>query len=313
MDRFRSIEAFVMVAKTGSFSEAARRLGVAASVVTQRVQQLEQLINTPLFHRTTRHVRLSEVGATFYKESAELIARVLSLTEQMQQLRSVPTGKLSMQMLPGFAIDYFGPLLGEFSVRYPGIKIDVTVNDQICDPIEEGFDVTFQIFPPLSETLVTRRLVIIRRLFCATRAYLDVHGVPASPVELQKHVTALYSGYPSRRNLWLFKRGDEAVEVNLLGHLRSNSVHLLRDFALANAGIVCLPTMVASRELLEQRLVPVLTDWTLSHFNFIAVYPTTQRQGLKVRLLIDFLAAQFEGDPYWDKPLLERGWLSCSD
>ncbi|HEU0201898.1 MAG TPA: LysR family transcriptional regulator [Burkholderiaceae bacterium] len=308
MDRFLSIEAFVRVAETGSFAEAARQLGVAASVVTARVQQLEQFIDAPLFHRSTRHVRLSEVGETFYKESADLVSHVSDLTDQMRQLRGAPTGKLRLQMLPGFALDHFGPLLGEFSQRYPGILIDVIVNDRLVDPIEEGFDVAFQIFPPLSETLVERRLFVVRRLFCATPAYFEARGVPKLPDDLRHHVTALYAGYPSR-NRWSFSRGDESVDIDLPGKVRSNSVHLLRDFALSGSGIVCLPTLVASRELLAGRLVPVLTDWTLSHFNLAAVFPATQRQALKVRLLVDFLAARLEGEPYWDKPLLERGWV----
>ncbi|MFZ6044512.1 LysR substrate-binding domain-containing protein [Pseudomonas sp. CR3202] len=307
MDRLLSIEAFVRVAETGNFAKAAQQLGVTRSVISHRIQQLEDYISAPLFHRSTRHVRLSEVGETYYKECADMVASFNSLTEQMRDLRAKPTGKLRIQMLPGFALGHFGGLLAEFTERYPDIEVDVIVNDRVVDPIEEGFDVAFQMFPPLAESLIERKLFSVRRLFCASPQYLERHGAPAEPADLQAHKVALYEGYPSR-NRWVFN-GDEQVELNLTGQVRSNSVHLLRDYAITGTCVVCLPTLVASDDLLEGRLVPVLTDYSLTAFNFSAVYPATQRRALKVRTLIDFLVERISDEPAWDRPLLEQGWV----
>lgn len=307
MDRLLSIEAFVRVAETGNFAKAAQQLGVTRSVISHRIQQLEEYISAPLFHRSTRHVRLSEVGETYYKECADMVASFNSLTEHMRDLRAKPTGKLRVQMLPGFAIGHFGSLLAEFTDLYPDIEVDVIVNDRVVDPIEEGFDLAFQMFPPLAESLIERKLFSVRRLFCASPEYLERHGAPRVPAELQAHKVALYEGYPSR-NKWLFN-GSEQVELNLTGQVRSNSVHLLRDYAITGACVVCLPTLVASADLLAGRLVPVLTDYSLSSFNFSAVYPATQRRALKVRSLIEFLVERISDEPEWDRPLLERGWV----
>jgi DNA-binding transcriptional LysR family regulator len=308
MDRFLSIEAFVRVAEASSFAEAARQLGVASSVVTNRIQQLEKFVNAPLFHRSTRHVRLSEVGETFYRECAEVVGRVNELTDQMRELRATPTGRLRIQMLPGFALDHFGEPLAEFNRRYPGIQLDIIVNDRVVDPVEEGFDIAFQIFPPISESLIERRLFVVRRLFCASPAYLDAHGAPQHPRELLQHTTALYSGYPSR-NRWTMTRGDEVVEMELPGMIRSNSVHLLREYALTGGGVVCLPTLVASEALVTGRLVPILTEFQLVPLSFVAVYPSTQRQALKVKALVEFLVEYIGAESPWDRPLLERGWV----
>ncbi|AYF86588.1 LysR family transcriptional regulator [Pseudomonas sp. JS3066] len=307
MDRLLSIEAFVRVAETGNFAKAAQQLGVTRSVISHRIQQLEEYISAPLFHRSTRHVRLSEVGETYYKECADMVASFNSLTEQMRDLRAKPTGKLRIQMLPGFALGHFGGLLAEFTDLYPDIEVDVIVNDRVVDPIEEGFDVAFQMFPPLAESLIERKLFSVRRLFCASPDYLERHGAPTVPADLQAHKVALYEGYPSR-NKWVFN-GDEQVELNLTGQVRSNSVHLLRDYAVTGTCVVCLPTLVASDDLLAGRLVPVLTDYSLTSFNFSAVYPATQRRALKVRTLIDFLVERISDAPAWDRPLLERGWV----
>lgn len=130
MDRLLCIEAFVRVAETGNFAKAALQLSVTRSVITHRIQQLEQFINAPLFHRSTRHVRLSDVGETYFKECVDMVASFNSLTEHVRELRAKPTGKLRIQMLPGFAIGHFGILLGEINRLYPDIEVGIIVNDR---------------------------------------------------------------------------------------------------------------------------------------------------------------------------------------
>ena len=308
MDRLMCIEAFVRVAETNSFAEAARQLGIANSVVTNRVQQLERYVDAPLFHRTTRHVRLSEVGESFYGSCRDMVAGVDALTEQMRQSRGRQVGKLRLKMLPGYAVRHFGEHLAEFTRRYPELEVDVTVSDRLGDPTEEGFDVAFQIFPPASESLVRRQLFPVRRLFCASPDYLKRHRSPKHPREFLEHTVGVYSGYPTR-NRWTFHRGTKSFTMNLTGSVRSNSVHLLHDFAVSGGGIVCLPTLVASESLLSGELVPLLSEHTLSSYSFLAIYSSTQRRSLKVKSLIDFLAAKFGDDPPWDAPLRKRGWL----
>ena len=308
MDRLLITEAFVRVAQTGSFAKAAEQLGVTRSVITNRVQQLETFINSPLFHRSTRHVRLSDIGEAYFQECADMVAGFHGLTEKMRNQRSNLTGQLRVQVLQGFAIDHLGPMLAEFTAMYPEIEFDVVVNDRVVDPIEEGFDIAFQMFPPMAERLVVRKLFNVHRLFCASPAYLREHDAPKHPEQLKDHRIALYGGYPSR-NRWQFTRGEECIDLTLHGQVRSSSVHLLRDYALSGAGITCLPTLLASNELLAGRLVPILTEYRLSSFDFAAVYPETQRRALKVRTLIDFLIGRIGDTPQWDQLLLDRGIL----
>jgi DNA-binding transcriptional LysR family regulator len=226
----------------------------------------------------------------------------------MRDLRAKPVGKLRVQMLPGFALHHFGHLLAEFSEMYPGIEVDVIVNDRVVDPIEEGFDIAFQMFAPQAEALIERKLFSVRRLFMATPEYLQQHSAPLTPHDLVNHRIALYEGYPTR-NRWHFHHGDEVIELSLPGHIRSNSVHLLRDYALTGNALVCLPTLAASEDLQSGKLMPLLTDYPLSAFSFSAVFPATQRGALKVRSLIDFLVNRLTDVPAWDRPLIEKGWI----
>ena len=310
MDRFLSIEAFVRVAQTQSFAEAARQLRLSKSVVTARVQQLEELLGGPLFHRTTRAVRLSEMGQAFYRDCSELVSRTNELVDQMREVRGVPAGLLRVHAVTGFVLGHLSKLMSEFEERYPEIQLDLYVSDVVIDPVKQGFDVALQIFAPASEDLVARRMFPVRRVFCASPAYLKRHGTPKQPRELYGHRLGLYSSYPTR-DRWVFHRdGAELQTLELKPKLLSNSVHFLREWACDDGGIVCLPTFVASDSVCRGDLKILLADYQLSSFWLSAVYPRTQRGDFKLKLFIETLAARFAGvEPPWDVPLIESGLM----
>ena len=302
MDRFLCIEAFVRVAETQSFATAARQLGVTPSVITSRIKQLEKHVQVALFHRSTRKVALSETAKEFFEECVALLAQVDSLTDRMRQTQDTPMGSLCLQVLPGFALGPFARALREFSLEYPHISLDVTVSDQTLNPIDEGYDVALQIFPPGAEVLIERRLFTVRRVFCASPQYLKARGVPMRPTELLKHDICLYSAYPTR-NRWVFHRGDEEVSIELPARVQSNSVHLLRDLARIGGGITCLPTLVCSEDLVSGALTPLLTDYEMPALELLAIYPVTHRGTVKVKLFVEFIRKRFSGLPEWDRAL----------
>jgi DNA-binding transcriptional LysR family regulator len=306
VDRFLCIQAFVRVAESQSFAKAARQLGVTPSVITSRVKQLETFIETPLFHRSTRTVTLSEAGARFFDECAELITQVDSVTDRMRLAQATPSGTLRIQVLPGFALGHLGRAIKDFSVAFPDINIDITVSDKTANPVDEGYDVAFQIFRTGSETLIERPLFPVRRIFCASPQYLKKAGTPQRPEDLLRHSLGIYSGYPTR-NRWIFRRDKEEITIELPAKIRSNSVHLLHDFALTDGGITCLPTLVCGQDLMLRNLVPLLTDYELPPLELLAIYPTTQRGAVKVKLLVEFIAKRFSGEPEWDQALRKLG------
>lgn len=309
MDRFLSIEAFVRVAESQSFAKAARTMRVSKSVVTTRVQQLEELVGAPLFHRNTRNVRLSEVGAAYLAECTHLVGRADELVDQMRGVQGRPTGRLRVHALPGFVLGHLAAHLRGFQEQYPEIALDLVVNDAAVDPVREGFDCALQIFRPVSDELVARPVFPVRRIFCASPQYLRQHGAPKQPRDLFGHRLGLYSGYPTR-DRWVFHQGTDSVVLELKPALLTNSVHLLVEYALEHAGIVCVPTLVASAPLLDGRLKMVLPAWQLSSFQLSLVYPQTHRSGVKLRLFIDSLVSRFAGgDPPWDRALIDQGLL----
>lgn len=311
MDRFVAIDAFVRVAETRSFAEAARQLRVSRSVITARIQQLEEFVGAPLFHRNTRSVRLSELGQAFLRDCVELVSRTNEVVEQMREVTTSPVGRLRVHALPGFVLGHLATLLQDFQARYPQIVLDIVVNDAAIDPVKEGFDCALQIFPPRSEELISRRLFPVRRIFCASPTYLRRAGVPREPADLLRHRLGWYSGYPTRERVAFHRPGadEEPVSLELKPTLLSNSVHLLREYALEHAGIVCLPTLVASASVLAGDLVLVLPKHQLSSFWLSVFYPQGSRSSLKLKLFLEALGRSFTGTPPWDQALIEGGWV----
>ena len=308
MDRLQNIETFVRVAQTQNFTEAARQLRVARSVVTTRIQQLEEYVGAPLFHRSTRVVRLTEMGRAFQRDCTELVARANDVVDQMRDVKGSPSGTLRVHALTGFVLGHFASLIRDFQETYPDIRLDLNVSDSVVDPIKEGVDCALQIFPATSIELVSRPLFPVRRVFCATPEYLKKNGVPKDPRDLHHHKLGLYSRYPSR-DRWSFQHKGEEITLYLNAALLTNSVHLLREYAMEHAGIVCVPTLVAADAIQQGKLQVVLPEHLLHSFWLSAVYAGTSRNAFKLRLFIEHITEQFKRAPPWDVELIARGLI----
>ncbi len=303
MDRLQSIETFVRVAQTQSFAEAARQLRISRSVVTTRIQQLEQYVGAALFHRSTRVVRLSEVGQAYLLDCVELVGKANDIADQMRDAGNSPQGILRVHALTGLVLGHFSSVLHRFQSTYPDIRLDLIVSDAVVDPVKTGVDCALQIFPPATTDLIARGLFPVRRVFCATPRYLHEKGYPRGPRDLHQHKLGLYSSYPTRDH-WTFYHQREIMTLHLRAALLTNSVHLLREYALEHAGIVCVPTLVAADAILRGDLQVVLPEHQLSSFWLSAVYASTSRNAFKLRLFIEHITSSFGKTPPWDASLL---------
>ena len=205
-------------------------------------------------------------------------------------------------------------LLQEFQARYPQIVLDMIVNDAVIDPVKEGFDCALQIFPPRSEELVSSKLFPVRRVFCASPEYLKRHGTPRMPRDLHGHRIGWYSGYPTRERLDLPRHRATVVSLELKPVLLTNSVHLLREYALEHAGIVCLPTLVAVRRgRCAGELQVVLPEHLLSVVLALGVLSDAPRAARSSSSCSSRRStASFSGVPPWDAALIERGLLPAA-
>lgn len=306
MDLFASMEAFCRVVETGSLGKAAQRMGVAKSMVATRVQQLEKRFGVALFHRSSRAMKLSEAGQKYYADCSELLARAQELGSHPYEGQTALTGRLAVQVLPGFALGPFSTALVEFSAEHPGITFDIVVSDKLVDPVNEGLDLVFQIYPPVSDALIERRLFPHRGVFCASPAYL--RGAPplAVPEDLIRHRFARYSNYPWD-DRWPLSHGEERMEVKMSPILKTNSVHLLLDFVRGDGGVCYMPTILVAPLLADGTLAQVLADYSPPQLWLSAVYPASHRATTKVKVFLDFITKRFPSETAWDQSLAGRG------
>jgi DNA-binding transcriptional LysR family regulator len=300
MDRFENLKAFIRVADTRSFSEAARQLRLSKSVVTKRVGQLEQQLNARLFHRTTRQVRLTETGSAYYARAVPLIAELEDMDSAVGGEKAEPRGELRVSSPTSFGTLHLGPALCDLQKQYPRLNIELVLNDRVVNPVNEGFDVVLQDAPASSPLLIERRIAPMRRVVCASPGYLRARGTPRHPLDLTEHDCIQYS-FLQTGNVWVFEGRKGRATVAVKPRFTTNSGQVMRDAALRGNGIALLPTLLVGPDLRRKRLVAVLGEWSPPELWIAAVYPQTHRAALKVRLLIEFLLKRFGEIPPWDR------------
>ena len=300
MDRLAAIEAFVRVAETQSFSDAARLLGTSKSAVSRAVSGLEATLGARLLHRTTRALTLTEVGRGYLERANRILADLAEADSAVSQLQSAPRGRLRVNAPMSFGFLHLAPLLPALLARYPELAVDITMNDRFVDLVDEGFDVAVRIGTLADSSLISRRLAPIRRVLCATPGYLAAHGVPVLPDDLRAHQCLCNSNLPAGRE-WRFTAPDgRSLPVEVSGRLSANNGDALRVAALAGLGLVNLPSFIVGGDLQAGTLVSVLAPFIRQDLALHAVYPHARHLSPKVRAFVDFLAESFGPSPYWD-------------
>lgn len=300
MDRFREMENFVAVVEAGSFVAAGEALRVSKAAVSRSVMELETRLGARLLQRTTRRLSLTEAGRAYYARCRQILAEVEEADGAVGEVTGHPVGRLRVNAPFSFGILHLAPQWGPFMERYPDIELEVTLSDRYVDVVEEGFDAVVRISRMQDSTLVYRRLATTRILVCASPAYLACHGTPASVQELALHPVIAYS-YASQGDTWRFTTADAEEEVLTRPRMRTNNGDTCREVALAGQGIVLQPDFLVGGDLAAGRLVEVLPEAQGPEIGIYIVYPSRKHLSLKVRVLVDFLAAAF-AEPGWRVP-----------
>lgn len=256
----KDLEIFAAVAETGGISAAARRLGASKAAVSASVSRLEDKLGVKLLQRSTRAITLTEAGlsALPYAQRAVLSAR--QACEAAQEGLSEPRGLLKLNAPMSFGLLYVVPAIAELSARYPGVSVDLVLDDRLLDLVEGGFDLALRIGTLPDSSLVARRLAEGRSALVASPGYLDRRGAPGHPRDLLAHDSLVYtlSPAPSR---WRFVSGEETCEIEVSPKLRATSSLALQQWALAGLGVALLPEFIAAPDLSAGRLVRLLPNW----------------------------------------------------
>jgi DNA-binding transcriptional LysR family regulator len=300
VDKLGAMNAFAKVVALGSFAEAARALGLTRSAASKAVAELEHVLGIRLLDRTTRRVRPTEAGLSYYERCADILARVEETELQVARLHGEPRGVLKLNGPASFGVLYLAPAIADFMGLHPRLKIELTLTDRFIDPIEEGVDVLVRIAELADSSLIARRLAPARRVFVASPAYLASHGEPDAPEDLTQRACLTY-GHTTTLQRWRIVRDGEAATVPVDSVLCSNSGDVLREAALAGRGIAFLPTFLVGRDIGTGRLRTVLDAFPQPPLGIHALYPSNRYLAAKTRAFVDFLARRFGDEPEWDR------------
>jgi DNA-binding transcriptional LysR family regulator len=233
------------------------------------------------------------MGLVFYDRAKTILNDVEELNATVTQLQAHPRGTLRVNAPMTFGFLHLSPIIADFMGQYPDVHVDMVLNDRFVDPIEEGFDVTVRLAETTESTsLIVRKLVPVRRLLCASPAYLAANGEPRMPKDLLEH-RCLHYGYQASGGQWKLTgpKGEIATRVNCV--MWSNNGDSLKQVALRNQGIVLLPDFIVGEEIKKGELQTVLDDYHPTDIALCAIYPRYRHQSTKTRLFVDTLIEAF--------------------
>jgi DNA-binding transcriptional LysR family regulator len=301
MGKFADLEALVAVIESGSFHSAGERLGVAKSMVSRRVSQLERRLGSQLLHRTTRRLTLTDAGRNFYQRAVQILAELdeaeQSVAAEARELRGI----IRLAAPLTFGLRHLSGAITEFLNAHPAIELLLDLNDRNINLIEDGFDMAVRIGELQDSTLVARRLGVSRAVTCASRGYLESHGEPRHPDELRRHVGLQYSNIGYRQQ-WRYENPDgQTVLGQPQIRIRANNGEALACAAVAGLGITTGPTFILGSYLTDGSLIRIMENYRQRAPGIYALYPPGRMLPRRIRVFADFLAERFGEHPYWDE------------
>ena len=298
---FQEMAVFSKVVAAGSLSAAARELGLSPALISRRLAGLEARLGVRLINRTTRSLRLTDEGAGYYDTCTRVLAEIEEADAAVSAGRVEPQGALKVAIPASFGHRHVAPLIPEFASRYPQVRLALSLSDRNVNVIDEGFDLAIRIAHLEDSSLAARRLAPNRRVVCASPAYLERHGTPRTPQDLAQHNCLTANDFVMS---WDYKEPDgRPGSVRVSGRYACDNWEVLREWALAGMGVALKSTWDVHRHLEDGSLVSVCPGYTFgSDVAIYAVYPHRRFLPAKTRVFIEFLAASFGPEPYWDQP-----------
>ena len=295
MDRLQGMEVFRWVVDLGSFSKAADRLDISRATATAYVADLESRLGVRLLNRTTRRLALTEDGAAYLEHVRRVLADVEETDAILSAGRSVPRGVLRVDIPVSIGRQFVVPALPRFAAQYPELKVIAILEDRRVDLLEEGVDAAMRIGRLADSSMIARQVYDFGWVACASPDYLGLHGAPATPDDLAQHnCLGLYSVISGQVLEWGFEKDGARVGFAPNARLALSNAEALVETAVAGAGVVMLPDMIATRWIASGALRHILQDWQRrDRFPISIVYPQNRHLSAKVRAFTDFVAGLF--------------------
>ena len=295
-DRIQQLTVFTRAADGGSFSRAARELGLSQPSVSRIVSELEARIGVKLVLRTTRRLTLTDAGAAFLTRARGILLELEDAEDVARGIDSL-RGTIRVALPVLFGTRAVIPRLPEFLARHPELRVKLMLADERQNLVVEGADVAIRIGPLDDSGFGARKIATTERWVAATPAYLEARGVPRTPADLAGH-ECIFGPGGSGRERWTFARAGKTVSVAVRGRVRTDSGAGMFACLMAGMGIAIASDVMSGPEIESGALVRLLPGWAMEGGDVYAVFPTGPRPSAKVRALVDHIARNLEVRPW---------------
>ena len=290
MNSHVAMTTFVEVARSGSFSAAARKLGLSTTAVSRHVAELEQALGVTLLRRTTRNVSPTETGASYLPRAAAILEEIARLNSDISESDRAPRGNLRVTAPPAIGRDLIAPLMVDFLEAYPEVNVELELIGRVVDLVAEGFDAAIRSGPLTSSSLIAHQLVEMRYQLCASPEYVKRNGTPLDPKDLESHDFIHWSGTASVMDC-RFTGNGVTTTVPLRCRLQLTDFATQKEAAFRGLGLAILPALSVHDDLEAGRLVALLQDYEVYRGTLSLVRPNTPFEPLKLRAFIDFITS----------------------
>jgi len=300
MNTLLNIKAFLLVTKDSTFSSAARELGVAPSVITKRITQLESQLGAQLFIRSTRGLTLTDVGEHYLPKFQRLIGELDELIDGDQEVFGVE-GHLRIKAPTTVTSLFLGSIFSDFLALHPGLTLEVELHDFLVNPMEEGFDLVVAARPASYPSVVDIPLCPYPLSLCCSKAYVEGWGLPQHPSELVEHrcLTSILLG-----NNWMFKSQRGALNIEVHSLFKANDSRVILEAVRRGLGLAILPSYLAQQDLQSGALIEILEEYPVVEFWLKALVPNMKINKPAVKELVKFLKERMQPVPPWEATML---------
>ena len=298
MDTLKSLMVFMTTAEQGSFSDAARRLGVSPAAVSQSVARLEEELEVRLFNRTTRQLMLTEDGRRFYAQCRNPINHLDNAIRQLRASRAEAVGQLRVSLPNSFGRQFVLPLMDKFTDQYPKIKIFFGLHDHFSDLIEDGYDIGIKIGIMPDSRLSAKEIAKIPQYVVASPHYWSRHPKPEYPEDLSEH-NCINFQFPTSGRLykWEFRIRGERVPMEVSGTMTANEIEGVVALARAGVGVAQIPGHEALAYIQSGELEPVLLDYVSIDRSIYLCFPHSEHIPPRARVFVDFIVEHLAEHP----------------
>lgn len=298
MDRLRALETFVAVADGGSFAAAARALAMSPPSVTRIIADLEADLGVILLHRSTRQLKLTDVGANYVVDARRILGEVEAANASAKGAHRAPSGLLRVTAPTLFGQMYVSPILTEFLALYPDVRVEAVYLDRVVDMLGEGIDVALRIGELPDSTLTAMKVGEVRPTICASPAYLKRCGTPRKPADLLDH-ELIMANYSNARAEWRFAN-DERLAIK--PRLVFTSVAAAIEAARSGWGVTRTLSYQIAPDIPAGRLQPILNEYAADPAPVHIVHGEGRRASAKLRAFVDLAAARLRGNSFLNQP-----------